>query len=148
MRARDLVGQVPIVEMDLPVLDAARILADQCLPGLIVVDDAGCPVAVLPGVEVLRLVVPAYVEDSAVIAQVIDEAHADVFPEEVSYRTVGQCLPYRGLEPSVVSADATVVEIAALMVGSYCPLVAVVDQSVNLLGVVTLESLLKRMFAT
>lgn len=148
MRARDLVGQVPKVEMDLPVVDAARMLADHCLPGLIVVDDMGCPVAVLPGVEVLRLVVPGYIQDSAVIAQVIDESHADMFPEEVSHRTVGQCLPYQRLEPPVIGADATVVEIAALMVGTRCPLAAVVDQSFTLLGVVTLESMLKRMFAT
>lgn len=148
MRARDVVGQVPMVEMDLPVVDAARILADQCVPGLIVVDTHGRPVAVLPGVEVLRLIVPAYIEYSVVIAQAIDESHADAFPEEMSHRTIRQCLPYQRVEPPVISAEATVVEIAAVMVGTGCPLAAVVDQSVSLLGVVTLDSLLKRMFAT
>jgi CBS domain-containing protein len=148
VRARDLVGQVPKVEMDLPVVDAARTLADQCLPGLIVVDDNGRPVAVLPGVEVLRLVVPAYIQHSPVIAQAIDEAHADMFPEEGSHRTIGQCLPYQRLEPPVVSAEATAVEIAVLMVTTNCPLAAVVDQSESLLGVITLDSLLKRLFAT
>lgn len=148
MRAQDLVGQVPRVEMGLPVVDAARTLADHCLPGLIVVDDNGRPVAVLSGVDVLRLVVPAYIQYSPVIAQAIDEAHADMFPEEVSHRTVGQCLPYQRLEPPVVDADATAVEIAALMVTTNCPLVAVVDQSESLLGVITLDSLLKRLFTT
>jgi predicted transcriptional regulator len=148
MRARDLVGQVPLVEMDLPVVEAARMLADRCLPGLVVVDDHCHPVAVLPGVEVLRLLVPHYIQISPVIARVIDERHADAILTEAENRTVRQCLPAQRAELPVVSADASVVEIATLMTDMRCPLAVVVEEPATLLGVVTLDALLKRMFAS
>ena len=41
MRARDLAAPFPTVTADTPALEAARLLAGQNLPGLIVVDEAG-----------------------------------------------------------------------------------------------------------
>lgn len=41
MRASDLVSPYPTVRPDTPVIEAARLLAGQNLPGLIVVDDRG-----------------------------------------------------------------------------------------------------------
>ena len=59
MRASELLVPFPVVTMDTPAAEAARLLAGRDLPGLIVVDDAGRPLTVLPGTQVLRLVVPA-----------------------------------------------------------------------------------------
>ena len=44
----------------------------------------------------------------------------------------------------VVHADATVLEIAALMARTRSPLVAVVDRQQTLLGAVTLDALMDR----
>ena len=41
MRARDLAAPFPTVTADTPALEAARLLAGQNLPGLIVVDERG-----------------------------------------------------------------------------------------------------------
>ena len=45
MRARDLLAAFPTITVDTPVLEAARLLAEQDLPGLIVVDESGRPLA-------------------------------------------------------------------------------------------------------
>lgn len=147
MRAHDLVGDFPMVRMDLPAVEAARLLAAQNLPGLIVVDDDGHPVTILPGTQVLQLVVPSYIQDDPIVARVIDEDHADLFLTELGDRTVRECLPEQRRELPVVDPDASVLEIAALMARTRCPLVAVVDGD-SVLGAITLDAMLDRMLGT
>jgi len=146
MRARDLAAPFPTIEVSAPVLDAARLLADNDLPGLVAIDAQGLPVAILPGTQVLRMAVPRYCQDDPTLARVIDEAHADLFLRELSGRTVADGLSERSGELPVVDPDATVLEIAALMARARSPLVAVVERR-ELLGVVTLDALLDRMLA-
>ncbi|MDP8927686.1 MAG: hypothetical protein M3O70_03675 [Actinomycetota bacterium] len=67
-------------------------LAEQSLPGLMVLDDRGRPVAVLPGSDVLRLVVSTYFYDRTVVARAVDERHADLFLTGVGARTVREYL--------------------------------------------------------
>lgn len=148
MRAGDLAAPFPVVELTAPAIEAARLLADQNLPGLVVVDDHGWPVTILAGTQVLRMIVPSYIQDDPALARVVDEAHADLFPSELEARTVRECLPEEHRELPVVDAAATALEIAALMARSRCPLVAVVAADRSLTGVVTLDALLDRMLAT
>jgi hypothetical protein len=126
-------------------LEAARLLARQDLPGLIVVDGRGWPLTILPGTQVLRMAIPRYCLDDPALARVVDEAAADVFLRELGDRMVAQCLPEERRELPVVDPDATVLEIAALMARARSPLVAVVDRGVGLLGAVTLKALLDRL---
>ncbi len=147
MRARDLVSAVPTVRLDSPAFEAVRLLAVGEMPGLVVVDDRGVPVAVLDATQVLRMGVPAYIRDDAQLAHVVDEAHADVFLRELDGRTVAQCLPGEPDEVAMVRPTANLLEIAAIMTRTRCPLVAVVDRDEGLLGVVTLASLLHRVTA-
>jgi len=144
MRANDLAVDLPTVTIDLPVMDAARLLAQHDLPGLIVVDAQGRPTAILPGTDVLKMAVPQYCLDDPALARVIDEATADVFAHQLGDRTVGQALPDTARELPVVDEDATALEIAALMARSRSPLVAVVDAQRRLTGAVTLDGLLER----
>ncbi|WP_199565834.1 CBS domain-containing protein [Spongiactinospora rosea] len=95
MRARDLTADLSTVSLDTPVIEAARLLADQDLPGLIVVDEHGLPRTILPGTQMLRLAVPAYCQDDPALARVVDEAHADVFLRSVAGQTVREVLPQR-----------------------------------------------------
>lgn len=150
MRARDLVSDFPTVTMDLPAVEAARLLAAQNLPGLIVVDDQGHPETILPGTQVLRMAVPAYCQDDPIVARVIDEDHADLFMNELGDRTVREVLPEKQRELAVVDPDASVLEIAALMARTRTPLVAVVDDEADgdMLGAITLDALLDRMLGT
>lgn len=148
MRARDLAAPFPTVGLDTPAIEAARLLAGQDLPGLIVLDARGRPLTVLPGTQVLRMAVPRYCQDDPALARVVDEAAADVFLRELGDQTVAQCLPDERRELPVVDPDATVLEIAALMARSRSPLVAVVDRDAGLLGAITLDTLLDRLVAS
>ena len=147
MRARDLAAEYPTVRPDTPAIEAARLLAGQDLPGLIVVDDSGRPVTILPGTDVLKMAVPRYCQDDPALARVIDEAAADVFLNELGDRTVSQLLPERLRELPVLDGHVTALEIAAVMARSRSPLVAVVDDSGNMIGAITLDALLDRVLA-
>jgi CBS domain-containing protein len=147
VRASDLAAPFPTVGLDTPVVEAARLLAGQNLPGLIVVDEAGRPYTVLPGTQVLRMAVPAYCQEDPALARVIDEEEADLLLSGLAGRTVRQCLPPVPGELPVVGLDATVVEMAALMARTRSPLVAVVDEAGAMQGAVTLDGLLDRVFA-
>jgi CBS domain-containing protein len=137
----------PTVRPDTPVIDAARLLAGQNLPGLIVVDDSGAPSTILPGTQVLRLAVPRYCQEDPTLARVIDEATADLFLRELGDRAVADSLPTQRRELPVVEPDATVLEVAAVMAGTRTPLVAVADRGGPLQGAITLDALLDRVLA-
>ncbi|MCA2229241.1 CBS domain-containing protein [Nonomuraea aurantiaca] len=146
MRARDLLTAFPTVTLDTAVTDAARLLADQDLPGLIVVDERGLPSSILPGTQVLRLAVPGYCQDDPALARVVDEAHADAFLASLAGWRVRDALPAHARELPVTDPEATALELAALMARTHSPLVAVVSGK-RLLGAVTLQALLDRLFA-
>jgi predicted transcriptional regulator len=148
MRARDLAAAFPTVELTTLAIEAARLLAGQNLPGLIVLDARGRPSTILPGTQVLRMAVPRYCQEDPALARVVDEAAADVFLRELGERTVAECLPKERRELPVVDPDATVLEIAALMARVRSPLVAVVDGDGRLAGVITLDALLDRVLAS
>ncbi|MEV4800402.1 CBS domain-containing protein [Nonomuraea sp. NPDC049421] len=141
MRARVLAADFPTVTLDTSVAEAARLLAEQDLPGLIVVDDQGLPLSVLSGTQVLWLAVPGYCRDDPALARVVDEPHADHFLRSLAGRTVREALPRESRELPVTDPDATVLELAALMARTRSPLVAVVEGG-RLIGAVTLQALM------
>ncbi|WP_245664629.1 CBS domain-containing protein [Nocardia grenadensis] len=142
MQAHEIAVQLPTVRTGDPVAKAMRLMVMNRLPGLIVVDAAGRPVAVLPGTQVLRLAIPSSYQDDPALARTIDELHAELFWRELGDLTVGDCLPEHAPRPAVVHRDATLLEIAALMAQRHSPLVAVVDRTRTLVGGITLERLL------
>lgn len=149
MRAGNIALPYPTVEFSTLAIDAARLMAARDLPGLVVVDRAKRPVTVLPGTQVLRMAVPQYCQDDPALARVVDEAAADLFLRELNDVTVEQCLPLERRELPVVTPEATMLEVAALMARTRSPLVAVAgSRGGELVGVITLDGLLDRMFAS
>ncbi|RBQ14904.1 histidine kinase [Spongiactinospora rosea] len=142
MQARDIAVTLPTVTTRDPVADAVRVMAVGRLPGLIVVDTAGRPSTVLPGTQVLRLAIPSPYQEDPALCRAIDEAHADLFWQELGDRTVGDCLPRQRPKPVTIPQHATLLEVAALMARQHSPLVAVVDAAGLLIGAITLERLL------
>jgi CBS domain-containing protein len=147
VRAHELAIDFPSVPLDVPAMQAARMLAANDLPGLIVTDAEGHPTTILPGTDVLKMAVPRYCQDDPTLARVVDEAAADVFAHSLGDRTVAQVLPEKLRELPVVTGEATALEIAALMARSRSPLVAVVDEDGVLAGAITLDGLLDRVLA-
>ncbi|WP_200320290.1 CBS domain-containing protein [Prauserella cavernicola] len=142
MQAHEIAVNVPTVTIDDPVAKAVRVMAVGRLPGLIIVDDKARPRVVLPGTQVLRLLVPASYQEDPALIRTIDEAHADEFWSELGDRTVGDCLPKQPSKPVTVPAEATLLEVAALMARTHSPLVAVTSTGGTLVGAVTLDRML------
>jgi CBS domain-containing protein len=144
VRARDLSQDLPTVRPDDDAHTAARLMAAQRLPGLAVVDPDGTPVAVLPASQVLRFVVPVYIQDDPSLARVLDEATADLIADRLAGRTVREMLPpaKHRVELAAVDGNATVVQCAALMARLRSPLVVVLDGG-HVRGVLTAAHLLE-----
>ncbi len=77
MRARDLAEEYPTVSLDDDALDAARAMAGSRLPGLIVLGEKGDPYTVLPGSQVLRFLIPSYVQSDPALARAYGEKASD-----------------------------------------------------------------------
>lgn len=142
MLAGEIAVSVPTITVDDTVTKAVRLLAVSRLPGLIIVDDRSRPSLVLPGTQVLRLAVPGSYQEDPALSRTVDEEHADRFWLELGELTVRDCMPRQPAKPVTVRADATLLELAALMARHHSPLVAVVDDSGALVGAVTLERLI------
>jgi CBS domain-containing protein len=146
MRARELAEDLPAVAPDDPAWDAARLLAAHRLPGIAVVGNDGHPVAVLAASQVLRHVVPGYIQEDPSLARVLDEASADKLGKEgLRGKRVRDLLPSarHKVELAAVDSDATVVECAAEMARLRSPLLIVVDADGAVGGLLTASHLLQ-----
>ncbi|MFI6010091.1 CBS domain-containing protein [Streptomyces sp. NPDC051243] len=145
MRARDLAVEYESVSVDSAALDAARLMAEHKLPGLLVLDELGEPKAILPASQMIKVLVPAYVVEDPTLAAVVDEQHADRLCQALAGRSVGECLPSTVAAPPIADPDDTALEVAALMAQVRSPLVAVAKRDkagTHLLGVITASHLL------
>ncbi len=148
MRARDLAVEYETVSLDSQALDAARLMAQDRLPGLLVVDEKGAPAAILPASQMIKCLVPGYVVEDPTLAAVVDERQADRLCQTLAGRTVRDCLSKPAPTPPIAAPDDTALEVAALMAQVRSPLVAVVDKDnagVRLLGVITASHLRERL---
>ncbi|ORV99447.1 CBS domain-containing protein [Mycobacterium kyorinense] len=141
MRAEDIAEEFPVIAIDSNALDAARMLAEHRLPGIVVTDSSGKPHAVLPASQVVRFIVPRYVQDDPSLAGVIDESMADRAADKLGGKAVRDVLPDHLLNVPSADADDTIIEVAAMMARSRSPLIAVVKDG-TLHGVITASRLL------
>jgi predicted transcriptional regulator len=132
----------PVVSLDTDAREAVELLASRRLPGLIVVDEKGRPHSVLPASQVVRFLVPSYVQDDPSLARVIDESLADQAAGKLAGVTVRRLLPSEPAELPVVNHDDTVLEVAAIMARLRCPLVAVMKDG-EIVGAITASRLLE-----
>ena len=94
--APNRLSDLPLVRADSDALDAVRLIAEQRLPGLLVTDAAGRPSRILPASPVVRLLVPAYIQDDPSLAGVLSEITADHVADKLRGRpSSGRCCPRR-----------------------------------------------------
>jgi CBS domain-containing protein len=141
MHAEEIAEDFPVVAIDSDALDAARLLAEHRLPGIVVTDGPGTRYAVLPASQVVRFLVPGYVQDDPALAGVLNETVADRAAEKLSGKTVRDVLPEHLHNVPAADADDTLIEVAATMARLRSPLVAVVKDG-ELYGVITASRLL------
>lgn len=119
MLASDLQVALPLVYRSTNAVDAAKLIAENHLPALVVADARGAAVAIVSSADVMRLMVPSYVLDDMSLAGVIDEQGAEEMWAKIAERTIGELLddtrvPVRDILR--VGADDTLMELAAKMV--------------------------------
>jgi CBS domain-containing protein len=141
MHAEEIAEDFPVVSIDSGALDAARLLAEHRLPGIVVTDSTGRPYAVLPASQVVRFIVPRYVQDDPALARVLSDSAADRAAEKLGAKTVRDVLPEHLMDIPTANADDTIIEVAALMARLRSPLIAVM-KSGRLHGVITASRLL------
>jgi CBS domain-containing protein len=142
VRAEKIAEEFPVVTLNSNALDAVRLLATRRLPGLVVTDTAGIPVTILPASQVVRLLVPPYVQEDPSLAGVLSESMADRVADKLGGKTVGEVLPKPPPDMATVKSDDTIVEVAAIMARSRSPLVAVMSGE-GLVGVITAARILE-----
>lgn len=121
MRARDLAEPYPFVTTDNDAIDAARMLAEQSLPALLVLDADGQPYSIVPGSQLIRQLLPSYIIEDPLLAGVVDERNDAEVAERLTGLTVAEWAPRRLYPPPVVGPDARPMEVAALMAGTHKP---------------------------
>jgi CBS domain-containing protein len=141
VRAEDLDEQFPIVTVDSDAAEAARMLAEHSLPGLLVTDTSGKPYGVLLASDMLRLVLPRYVQDDLALAGVLGDALADHAAQNLAGKTVGDILPDQPRTIHSVDVRDGVIKVAAEMAQLRTPLIAVTKNG-KLHGVITASRLL------
>lgn len=141
MRAEEIAEDYPFVTVDSDALAATRMLAEHRLPGIVVTDSSGKPYAVLPASQVVRFIVPRYVQDDPSLAGVLNESMADRAAEKLGGKTVGDVLPEHLLKVPPANADDTIIKVAAEMARLRSPLIAVTKDG-KLHGVITASRLL------
>ncbi len=142
MIAAHLAEHIPTVSRETLGSEAARVIAEYRLPGLVVADDAGVPIAVVPGSQLLAVILPQYVRDDPHLAHVFEEQSADELCAKLNDTTIGELLDAQQLVaktlPSVLPED-TVLEVAAVMVAEHSPLIVVRDKDGTYHGAVMLS---------
>ena len=142
MRAGEIAEEFPVVNIDSSALDAVRLLAAHRLTGLVVSTGVSeKPYAVLPASEVVRFIVPSYVQEDPGLAAVVTESVADDATEKLGGKTIREVMPKQRQHIPVVDVDDTIIELAEVMSRLRSPLVAVVKDG-TLHGVVSASRLL------
>ena len=101
-----------MVGFDTPAVEAARLIARDRLPGLLVTDADGTPRAVLPASEVVRFMVPEYVQDDPTLAGVLGDVSIQQITADLEGATVADLLP----APRAVAATKDSVPTAMMLV--------------------------------
>ena len=140
MRAAEIDEEFPVVDIDSPAVDAARMLAEHCLPGIVVLTADGQLYAVLPASQVVRFIVPSYVQEDPLLARVLAESVADRAVDALGGKTIRELLPQQRLRLPIANADDTILEVATIMGMMRSPLIAVMKQG-KLHGVITASRL-------
>ena len=149
MRAGDLAQPFETVTPETEVLAAAQAMAAARQPGLIVSGDDGHPYTIVPGSQVLRFLIPDYLQETPALARALDEQASEDLCRKLERTTVRELLPHpKDIdELPVVDVDATPLEVAAVMARMHSPVVAVVDQggTGRVVGAITASQLLSHL---
>lgn len=145
MRALGLAGPQETLRADASAQEAALVLSRIQTSAALVVDDDTF-VGVVTDEDLLRALLPSYVGEADALARVLEEGSSERLWQRLEGRTVRDLIVRgRDAEP-VVDGDASLVEVASVMVRAEAPIVAVVEGD-RLLGGITIDHLLTHLLS-
>jgi CBS domain-containing protein len=144
MKARNLASPRETVGVGAPATAAAQILSRHDVRAILVVDEDGSFAGVISDSELLRALLPAYIDETGSLARVLEEGAADVLHRRLEGRTVADLMPEDRDAIPVVDADDTLVEVAAAMVRSRASLVGVLEGD-RLIGGISVDDLVSHL---
>jgi len=144
MKARNLASPQHVVQADAPATEATAVLARHDVRAVLVVRDGGAFRGVLSDSELLRALLPRYVDEASILAHVLEESAADVLFDRLAGRTVADLMPEdREVQP-VVQGEDTLIEVASVMVRARASAVGVLEDD-RLIGGITIDDLLSHL---
>ena len=144
MKARNLASPQHVVQADAPATEATAVLARHDVRAVLVVDERGSFVGCLSDSELLRALLPPFVDESEVLARVFEEKASESLFRRLEGRSVGELMPTERDETPVVDVDDTLVEVASTMVRARASLVGVLEGG-RLVGGISIDDLLSRL---
>jgi CBS domain-containing protein len=142
--ALGLCGPQATLRADASAAEAAAMLARVETSAALVLDDAGGLVGILSDEDLLLRLLPGYVGETTSLARVLEEGTAEELWHRLEARTVRDLLVPPHEAAPVVDRDATLIEVASVMVRARVRLVAVVDQG-RVVGGITIDHLLSHL---
>jgi CBS domain-containing protein len=150
VRAHDIATTIRIVRRDQSVAEASQALADSGKTGLVVADEAGHPVGVITVLDVVRLALPEYLVDDPSLAAMLDEQSIHDVVAPLRNKTLAEVIADKTVrlrDLPDVDPDATMLEIAAVLVGSGCAVAALAGSAPSEPRFVTLPAVLQAVLA-
>jgi CBS domain-containing protein len=146
MKARNLASPQPVLRVRASARDAAAVLARHDVRSVLVVDDQGSLVGILSDSELLRGLLPSYVDQSSTLAHVLEEGAAEVLYRRLEGRSIEDLMPRDRDVAPLVRGDDTLVEVASVMVRARASAVGVIDDD-RLIGGITIDDLLSHLLS-
>lgn len=147
MRARNIASRHHTIRADAPASEAAAVLSRVDVRAVLVTDADGRLAGVLSDSRLLATLLPDYVEEDVALARVLEEDAVDLLHRRLEGRTVIALLDaHEGPHPQV-SADARLLEVAAMMVATGLSLVGVQEDG-RLIGGISIDDLLTFLLRT
>jgi CBS domain-containing protein len=145
VKALGLASPQETLRADAPAQEAAVVLSRIQTSAALVVDDRGFAGVVTEG-DLLEALLPSYVGQADALARVLEEGSSDRLWARLEGHTVRDLMVDQRDEDPVVDGDATLIEVASVMVRAKTPIVAVVESG-RMVGGITIDHLLSHLIA-
>jgi CBS domain-containing protein len=145
VKALGLAGPQETLSADASAHEAALMLSRIQTSAALVVDGDRF-VGILTDEDLLRALLPSYVEEADALARVLEEASSERLWQRLEGRTVRDLIVQDRDQEPIVDGGATLVEVASVMVRAEARIVAVIEDG-RLLGGITIDHLLTHLLS-
>ena len=144
MRAGDLASPHESLAAEAAAAEAAAVLGRRDVRAILVLESGGGLAGVLSDSFLLRRLLPSYVAEDEALAGVLDESFAGELAARLDGLRVEDLLPPDSDETPEVDQEATLVQVASVMVRTRSPLVGVLEDG-RLVGGIAINDLLAQL---